>query len=230
MHLLLPLLLIAVQVILIVGLADFVAGLVHWAEDAYFTEDTPVIGKHVIVPNIVHHHLPRYFTRLSWWESSRLLVLAGLVLFAVAWPLGLVSWQLLLFIAVSVNANEIHKMAHRTRAENGWLVSKLQDWRILQTARHHGLHHADPKNTYYCPVTNYVNPLLEWCDFWPRLEAFIELRTGAAHRHDTAVRGQGPGPDWLAAYRRQPALHPCGRNCPGCPHCGLAAANERKAA
>ncbi|HEX2861613.1 MAG TPA: fatty acid desaturase CarF family protein [Lacunisphaera sp.] len=219
MHLLLSVLLIAVQVVLIVGLADLVAGLVHWAEDAYFTEDTPVLGRHVIVPNIVHHHLPRYFTRLSWWESSRLLVLAGLALIAVAWPLGLMSWQLMLFIAVSVNANEIHKMAHRTRAENGWLVSKLQDWRILQTARHHGLHHSDPKNTFYCPVTNFVNPLLESVQFWPRLEAFIELRTGVAHRHDTAVRGQGPGPDWLAPYRGKNVVRPCGRNCPGCPRC-----------
>lgn len=217
MSLLLHLLLIAVQVVLIVGLADFVAGFVHWAEDAYFTEETPLIGRHVIIPNIVHHHLPRYFTRLSWWESSQLLVLAGAVLLAIAWPLGLVSWQLLLFIAVSVNANEVHKMAHRTRAENGWFISKLQDWRILQTARHHGLHHADPKNTYYCPVTNYVNPLLEWADFWPRLEAFIELRTGATHRHDTAVRGQGPGPEWLASFRTEPK-RPCGRNCADCPH------------
>lgn len=224
MNLLLQILLIAIQVVLIVGLADFVAGLVHWAEDAYFTEDTPVIGKLVIVPNIVHHHLPRYFTRLSWWESSRLLVLAGLVLVAIAWPLGLLSWQLLLFVAVSVNANEIHKMAHRTRAENGRFISRLQDWRILQTARHHGLHHTDPKNTYYCPVTNFVNPLLERIEFWPRLEEFIERRTGVTHRHDTAVRGQGPGPDWLARFREkpaQPALRPCGRNCPGCPRCAL---------
>lgn len=231
MNLLLHVLLLAAQAVVIVGLADFVAGIVHWAEDAYFTEDTPVIGPGVIVPNIVHHHLPRYFTRLSWWESSRELVLAGLLMFAVAWPLGLVSWQLLLFIGVSVNANEIHKMAHRTRAENGWLISKLQDWRILQTPQHHGLHHADPKNTFYCPVTNYVNPLLERVQFWDRLEGFIARRTGVTHRHDTAVRGQGPGPAWLAAYRSAPK--PCGRNCAGCPRCRAPEfnpVNERRAA
>lgn len=204
MNILLSFLLIALQVVVIVGLADFVAGLVHWAEDAYFDENTPVIGPRIIVPNIVHHHLPRYFTRLSWWQSSADLLLAGLLIIAAAWPLGLMSWQLLLFVTVTVNANEIHKMAHRTRAENGWLISRLQDWRILQTPRHHGLHHTDPKNTFYCPVTNYVNPLLEAVDFWPRLEAFIALRWGHTHRPDTAVRGQGPGPDWLAAYRPAP--------------------------
>lgn len=229
MNLFLHLIVIIVQIVLIVGLADFVAGLVHWAEDAYFTEDTPMIGRLVIVPNIVHHHLPRYFTRLSWWQSSRLLVLAGLLLLAVALPLGLVSWQLLLFLAVSVNANEIHKMAHRTRAENGRLISTLQDWRILQTARHHGRHHSDPKNTYYCPVTNFVNPLLERVEFWPRLEALIELRTGFAHRHDTAVRGQGPGPDWLAQYRPEPR-QPGPGQCQGCARCATDCRKERRAA
>ena len=229
MNILLQLLLIAAQVVVIAGLADFVAGLVHWAEDAYFSENTPVIGKRIIEPNIVHHHLPRYFTRLSWWESSAELVLVGALILAVAWPLGLLTWQLMLFVVISINANEIHKMSHRSRAENGWLISALQDWHILQTPHQHGLHHSDPKNTYYCPVTNFENPLLERVDFWPRLEALIELRLGVAHRPDTAVRGQGPGPGWLARYRSEPRP-PCARNCPGCLHGVAVSANERRAA
>ena len=32
------------QALGIVMLADFAAGIIHWLEDAYFTEDTPVIG------------------------------------------------------------------------------------------------------------------------------------------------------------------------------------------
>ena len=158
--------------------------------------------------------LPRYFTRLSWWESSAQLVFAGALILAAAWPLGLLSWQLLLFVGVSINANEIHKMAHRSRAENGWLVSKLQDWRILQTPHQHGLHHSDPKNTYYCPVTNYVNPLLERINFWSHAESLVERVTGATHRHDTAVRGQGPGPDWLVEFRPASRRN-CAENCRG---------------
>ncbi|MDB6015872.1 MAG: Kua-ubiquitin conjugating enzyme hybrid localization domain protein, partial [Pedosphaera sp.] len=38
-------------------------GLVHWFEDAYVREGTPLIGRHVARPNIVHHHYPRYMTR-----------------------------------------------------------------------------------------------------------------------------------------------------------------------
>lgn len=209
---------IALQIILVIGLADFFAGVIHWLEDAYFTEDTPILGPMFIRPNIVHHHYPRFFTQWSWWHSSKELLLAGAVLVLVAWPLGLLRWQLWLFVAVSVNANQVHKWAHRTRAENGWLISKLQDWRILQTPRHHGLHHSDPKNTYYCPVTNYVNPLLERLQFWQRTEAVIERLTGITHRHDTAVRGQGPGPEWLAAYKPAPRSA-CGRDCTNCAKC-----------
>ena len=126
-----------VQITLISMLADFMAGLIHWAEDAYFTEDTPIIGPLIIKPNIVHHHLPRYFTRLSWWDSSKLLLAVGAVLLTGAALLGVFTWQLVVFVAVSVNANHVHKLSHRTRAENGWFISKLQDWRILLTPHQH---------------------------------------------------------------------------------------------
>ena len=214
------LLFVTFQIVLVAALADFAAGVIHWAEDAYFTEKTPVIGPLFIRPNIVHHHYPRFFTRLSWWQSSWDLVLASAALLAVAWPLGLLSWQLGLFVVLSANANEIHKMAHRTRAENGRLISALQDWHILQTPRHHGLHHSDPKNTYYCPITNLVNPVLERIGFWARLEAMIEKLTGATHRKDTAVRGQGPGPDWLASFRST-TQRACGKSCGNCAQCRL---------
>jgi ubiquitin-conjugating enzyme E2 variant len=207
MHLFLTVLGTALQIVVIAALADFVAGVIHWAEDAYFTEDTPIIGRLFIRPNIVHHHHPRFFTHLTWWQSSWDLVLVGAAVLLVAWPLGLLSWQLGLFVALSVNANEIHKWSHRTRKENGRLISALQDWHILQTPRHHGLHHADPKNTYYCPIFNFVNPVLERFAFWSRLEAVIERFTGVTHRPDTAVRGQGPGPAWLAEYRPAPAVN-----------------------
>jgi hypothetical protein len=72
-----PTLLALAQFLGLVMLADFLAGVVHWLEDAYGTEDTPVVGPLVIRPNIVHHHFPRFFTRLTWWESSWELALLG---------------------------------------------------------------------------------------------------------------------------------------------------------
>ncbi len=41
--------------VLTVLAADFVAGMIHWLEDAYVREDTPLVGKYVARPNIVHH-------------------------------------------------------------------------------------------------------------------------------------------------------------------------------
>jgi hypothetical protein len=189
------------QILGLVVLADFLAGIVHWLEDAYGTAETPVVGPLLIRPNIVHHHYPRFFTRLTWWQSSWDLVLIGAAIVGVAAWFGLLSWQLWLFVAISINANQVHKWSHRTRAENGRVVSFLQDIRVLQTPRHHALHHTDPKNTFYCPMTNLVNPLLERLQFWPKLESLIEILTGLSHRPDTSNRGAGPGPEWLAEFR-----------------------------
>jgi phosphatidylglycerol:prolipoprotein diacylglycerol transferase len=45
-----------VQIVATVLAADFVGGFIHWLEDAYVREDTPLIGKIVGRPNTVHHH------------------------------------------------------------------------------------------------------------------------------------------------------------------------------
>lgn len=190
------------QALGVVILADFAAGVVHWLEDAYGSEDTPVVGALLIRPNIVHHHCPRYFTRLSWWQSSwDLLLLGALIIGGAAWA-DLLTWHVWLFVLLSVNANQVHKWSHMSRGEVGPVVAKLQDWRILLTPRQHALHHTDPKNTYYCPITNLLNPTLEFIGLWPKLEAVIEALTGATHRKDASNRGEGPTPAWIIEHRR----------------------------
>lgn len=201
--------LLIVQLLGVVMLADFVAGVVHWLQDAYGSEETPLIGPLLIKPNIAHHHFPRFFTRLTWWQSSWDLLLVGVVILGVAAWCGWLNWQVVLFVAISINANQVHKWSHMTRAEVGPLIAFLQDIKVLQTPRHHALHHTDPKNTFYCPVTNLVNPLLEAIGFWEKVESCIEILTGITHRHDTSNRGQGPGPEWLVEFR--PAHHAADR-------------------
>jgi hypothetical protein len=200
------------QALGVILLADFVAGLVHWLEDAYGTEATPVIGALMIKPNIIHHHYPRHFTKNNWWQSSWDLLALGMIILGLAACFGYFNWQVVLFILISVNSNQVHKWSHMTRAEVGPVVAFLQDIRVLQTPRQHALHHTDPKNTYYCPVTNFMNPALEVIDFWGRLEALIEFFSGISHRLDTSNRGAGPGPAWLTDFR--PA-HAAGRPCAG---------------
>jgi ubiquitin-conjugating enzyme E2 variant len=182
--------------------ADFVAGLVHWLEDAYVREDTPLIGKRVARPNIVHHHYPRYMVRHNWWQTSWDLFLLSAALVIGAWCAGLLTWEVWLFAILSANANEFHKWEHRTRRENGTVISLLQDIRLLQTAKHHARHHTDPKNSHYCTITNILNPVLDGINFWNGLEWALAKTVGLNRREDTSIRGHGPGPAWLAEYRR----------------------------
>jgi len=182
--------------------ADFVAGLIHWLEDAYVREDTPLIGKRIARPNIVHHHYPRYMVRHSWWQTSWDLMLVSAALVIAAWFAGLLTWEVWLFAILSANANELHKWEHRTRKENGWLISFLQDIRLLQTARHHARHHTDPKESHFCTITNFLNPVLDGAHFWGGLEWLLARTIGLVRREDTSIRGHGPGPEWLLEYRR----------------------------
>lgn len=195
-------LLILAKIVATVLAADFVGGLVHWLEDAYVREDTPLIGRRVARPNIVHHHYPRYMTRHSWWQTSWDLAILSAILVMAAWFAGRLTWEVWLFAILSANANEFHKWAHRTRKENGWLISFLQDVRMLQTARHHARHHTDPKNSHYCTMTNVLNPVLDGIGFWNGTEWALARTVGLRRREDTSVRGHGPGPAWLSAYRR----------------------------
>ncbi len=79
---------------------------------------------------------------------------------------------MVVFAVVAANANQIHKWAHRAPHENGWLVTRLQRLKILQTQAHHAKHHAGRRDTHYCSVTNFLNPILEELEFWTLLERF----------------------------------------------------------
>ncbi len=140
-------------------------------------------------------------TRNSWWQSSVDLVIVSGVIVAAAWALGQLTWEVWLFAAISANANEFHKWEHRTRAENGRVITFLQKIHLLQSARHHARHHTDPNNSHYCTTTSLLNPVLDNVQFWNGLEWLLEKTCGLQRREDTSLRGHGPGPAWLAELR-----------------------------
>lgn len=188
---------VALEAVLTVFCAELIAGMVHWFEDAYVREDTPLIGRLLGRPNVIHHHYPRHMTQNTWWQSSYDLVLiAACFVFACGFG-GLLTWQVWLFAILSANANQMHKWTHRTRKENGPVISWLQDIRILQTPGHHLVHHKDPKNSHYCTMTNCLNPLLDAIHFWAALEWVLALTAGLERRPDTSLRAAGPAPEWL---------------------------------
>jgi ubiquitin-conjugating enzyme E2 variant len=217
---------IGLETVLTVFCAELTAGAVHWFEDAYVREDTPLIGRLLGRPNVIHHHYPRYMTRNTWWQSSYDLVIIA-ACFIVAFGFGgILTWQVWLFAILSANANEIHKWTHRTRKENGPVISWLQDVGILQTPKHHLIHHKDPKNSHYCVMTNCLNPALDTIHFWAGLEWVIARTIGLRRRPDTSLRAAGPAPEWLKEFvPPRPTLpaFPILNDCADCvtrPSCG----------
>jgi len=175
---------ILLKIILIIILADFISGFVHWLEDAYAKPEMMFFGE-IARENLLHHDKPRDFLKKSWWQSSYDLIALGLVILVVSWlAFGIMSVWLVLLVVLSVNANQIHKWAHQNRQERPWIISKLQDWNIVQGARQHGRHHRGEKNTYYCVITNVLNPVLEKMKFWIGLERVILMTTGVQRRQD----------------------------------------------
>ena len=168
---------VLLQIVLVLASADFLAGIVHWLEDAYIREDTPLIGSTIGRANVIHHHLPRHMTRNTWWQSSWDLVAFSAILLLISWKVGILGWQT-------------------------WLTF-LQNIRLLQTPHHHAIHHTNPKNVHYCPITNLVNPLLDTIRFWDATE-WLLARTIRLHRRpDTSLPGHGPAPEWLKPLREK---------------------------
>jgi ubiquitin-conjugating enzyme E2 variant len=167
-----------------IAIVDFLSGFFHWLEDAYGHPDWPITGWWITRPNILHHHDARHFTQHSWLHSADvLLVMSGLTL-AVSYWLGWLNWTTWVVVLVGVNANEFHKWAHRSKAENGKLITFLQTMRVLQTPAHHARHHRHEKNTHYCVVTNFLNPLVDAIRLWDLLEWAVFRICGVKRRAD----------------------------------------------
>ena len=186
---------VAIEIIAVILLVDFVSGVLHWLEDSYGRPKWPVLGKWITIPNIVHHHHPTYFTKHSWFKSADVLMVLGVVIIVFTWFLNVLTWHVVLFVAIGVNANEIHKWNHLPRSNRNKAVVFLQKLKLLQTPAHHAKHHTDSKDTHYCVITNVVNPMLEAMDFWRILERVIQKRLGVHKRTDFSLPSNSWGGD-----------------------------------
>lgn len=171
------------KLLVTVLMADFVSGFVHWLEDAYTRPDMPLLGQ-IARDNLEHHAHPRAFIRKSWWASSYDLLILGLLGLALAWHNHALTPWVVLFTALVVNANQVHKWAHSSRLEVPRAIRFLQKHRILQTPREHARHHSGERNSHYCVMTNLLNPALEKIRLWSRMEWIIKYLTGVSRRHD----------------------------------------------
>lgn len=177
-------LLILLQAVGILLLLDFVTGILHWLEDSYCTEKTLFLGSLVCSPNIIHHQEPRRFTKYSFIYRNSSTAAMALLIFLTVWMIFGISWHLVLFCSVGALCNEFHCWAHRSPKENGRFICWLHHLRILQTPRHHAMHHMDPKNRTYCVLTNFLNPVLDKLHFWRGTEMLLQKLFGLVPRSD----------------------------------------------
>ncbi|HJV90505.1 MAG TPA: fatty acid desaturase CarF family protein [Holophagaceae bacterium] len=168
-------------------LADFLSGLVHWAEDAYGEAHWPVVGPLIIAPNLLHHRDPRAMTRQSWVRNVDLPLALGALVLLSAGLTGHLTWRGALTVTLLGFTNLVHRWAHQNPAENGTLVTRLQSLGLIQGRAAHAAHHRWPRASHYCALTNHLNPLLERIGLWVQLEALILRCTGVARRAE-------PGP------------------------------------
>ena len=178
---------VVIKVILCFAVADVMVGVVHWLEDSYGSPSWPLIGAAIIAPNLVHHDKPRAFLANSYWKLVDVQATIALVGIAVTACLGWCSPELVLVLFLAVNANVFHAWAHRSRSENGRLIAFLHDVKLLQGRAHHGRHHGGKRNTTYCAITAWMDPVLDRLGFFRVMERMIKAVTGVGPRIDPAV-------------------------------------------
>lgn len=170
-------------------LADFISGLIHWFEDRYGNPKWPVLG-HTIRANQEHHFRPRAFLEGSFLSRNREVFVIGALFLAGFWVTGTLNLFTGSAVLFGMFANEFHRAAHRSPKENGRLITALQKTGLAQSFQHHAAHHRRGKDTHYCVVTNYTNPILERVGFFPALERIVKATTGRVPRLDESVNAR----------------------------------------
>lgn len=174
--------------------ADLTSGLVHWACDTFFDEDTPVIGRALIEPFRQHHRDPLEMTRKGFLRVSRANLFIMSFGLAVTWwredgltgdchsLLAHAGW-FWYACAVSVT-NQLHMWAHAERVPRP--VHRLQALHLVVSPSHHVRHHRLPFRRAYCVTTGWLNPLLDTFGVFSGLER--ALRTFQPSGPDQPVR------------------------------------------
>lgn len=168
-------LLVLFQALCCLLIADFITGLVHWWEDTYATKYWKGYWKIIAEPNIIHHKDPKAMIRDS--NSFQRCALSGIfaiIIVSLIYFFYGINWQIILTAIFSTIGNEVHGWHHGLNIRNP-IVKFLQDMCLVQTPKHHSMHHRQPYNRDYCILTNWLNPILNRIKFWRMLEWLISL-------------------------------------------------------
>lgn len=138
-------------------------------------------------PNILHHYAPRAFIANSWWRSSRLLLAIYLLITTITLAMGVFTWMVALSMVLGLSANQVHKWSHRSRRENRGVVHWMQRLHLIQSPTHHHRHHVYGKDSHYCVLADFLNPLLGSLNVWRGVERLLLVVFDVRRRDDEAM-------------------------------------------
>jgi len=178
--------------------ADFMSGLVHWGADTWGTLEWAFVGTTFIRSFREHHVSPTAMCEHDFFETNGdnfMLVLLPLFLltrkdYLLNSPDGItVSWwdlfSAMFWMTATIGValtNQFHKWAHMSRLPA--VVAFLQNSWIILPRTYHSLHHRPAFECSYCITTGWLNPLLDYINFWRKVENVVQKLTGLIPRED----------------------------------------------
>lgn len=156
-------------------LADFFAGIIHWAQDKLLLTETRFAWLNAVkADNDRHHDWPAGMVQSTLWENINTSVPYTTPAAILLWLCGAptVVWLAVVF---SGFGNAVHRFAHMPKGKVHFLIQGLQRLGLFISQEHHNGHHfaSDgfmlPKKwatRRYCPMTSWLNPVLDRIRFW----------------------------------------------------------------
>lgn len=155
-------------------LADFVTGIAHWVQDRLLFKPTKFkFLNDIKTDNDLHHSRPTAMLKHTAWQNINTSVPLALPAAALFFVLGAptVFW---LAAVLGAFANLIHRFAHTPRSKLNPVIRFLQDTGLFISGEHHNVHHFDENGVIkkedttvrYCPMTNWLNPVLDRIGFF----------------------------------------------------------------
>ena len=178
-------------------IADVITGVIHWVQDHYFVDDSKYkIVAAISKDNGLHHSKPEAMGHLSIWENINTSAPYGWAASAILFFIGTspLVWLSVFFASFG---NLVHRFAHIPRNKVPAVIKWLQITGLFISAKHHNQHHRkttlsdcqkpihsliakEDSNTKFCPMTNWMNPILDTVKFFSLLElllSFIDIKT-----------------------------------------------------
>lgn len=162
-------------------LADFITGLVHWFEDKYLEKDKTLnFLSSIAEDNDLHHRKPTAMIQNSGWTNMKSGFVVGTPVAIILWFIGAPLW-LWLACFFSGFGNLVHRWSHTPKKQLNSFIRFMQYTGLFISHEHHDSHHRSmakliPKHLSgyrFCPMTNWVNPVLDYIDFWKKLEVLL---------------------------------------------------------